>query len=564
MKTRCLNPRSLFSLVLGTILVLSLGLFVALPNLSQHPDACHAKPEIDLEKHTNGQDADIAPGPQVLIGQTVTWEYIVTNRGNVILKDIVVTDDILGTIGTVDSLAPGATATLTATGTATAGQYVNIAKVIGKYCCMCFCDTDLSHYYGIDLCLDIEKHTNGVDADTPTGPEIFVGDTVTWEYIVTNYSDVTLSNVVVTDDILGEIDTIDSLAPSESVTLTATGIAQSGQHSNIGTVQAKYLEQTITDSDPSHYFGVGSTELSLDIEKHTNGVDADTPTGTTVLVDDTVTWEYIVTNYSNVTLSDIVVTDDILGEIGNIDSLAPGESITLTANGTAIAGQYENLGTATAEYLDQTITDSDPSHYFGVASTELALDIEKHTNGVDADTITGPIVLVGDTVTWDYFITNTSPVTLSDILVTDDILGEIGGIDSLAPGESTTLTTTGIAQVGQHSNTGTAQVEYLGQIVTDSDSSHYFGVDNQGPANGDDGDDGLDDDGQDDQTDEGDGEDEGKNTDSEGESDNEDSDVLPGESKDDSEDFPLWAWIGIGIAVALIGLVAIGLATRRA
>src|SRR5258706_300293 len=37
-------------------------------------------PAIALTKYTNGEDADLPPGPQVLAGSTVTWTYLVTNK----------------------------------------------------------------------------------------------------------------------------------------------------------------------------------------------------------------------------------------------------------------------------------------------------------------------------------------------------------------------------------------------------------------------------------------------------------------------------------------------------
>ena len=49
--------------------------------------------------------------------------------------------------------------------------------------------------------------------------------------------------------------------------------------------------------------------------------------------------------------------------------------------------------------------DDDPSHYYGVAAP--AIDIEKATNGQDADTPTGPTIQAGADVTWTYVITNT-------------------------------------------------------------------------------------------------------------------------------------------------------------
>jgi len=61
-----------------------------------------------------------------------------------------------------------------------------------------------------------------------------------------------------------------------------------------------------------------------------------------------------------------VVTDDILGPIGIIPSLAAGETQTLTANGNAAAGQYANLGTATGTPpVGPDVSDTDPSNYFG-------------------------------------------------------------------------------------------------------------------------------------------------------------------------------------------------------
>lgn len=272
MKNWYVNPGSILSLVLCAILGLLSGLSLIAPAMTQPAVAglLLPDPDLDLKIHTNGQHADTPPGPEVLIGQDMTWEYIITNSGDRTLTDIVVTDDILDTVGTIDSLAPGDTAILAATGTADSGQYANIGTATGQYGDKNFSDTDTSHYFGVSLCLNIEKHTNGEDADSPSGPEVLVGDTVTWEYTVTNCSNVTLSDILVTDNILGDIGTIESLAPDEYVTLTATGIAQGGQHENIGTAQAEYLDQTVTDSDLSHYFGVDNSDLPLDTEKYTN------------------------------------------------------------------------------------------------------------------------------------------------------------------------------------------------------------------------------------------------------------------------------------------------------
>jgi len=46
-------------------------------------------------------------------GQTVTYSYLVTNVGDVPLTNVTVNDNVLGLIGTIASLAPGASQTLT-------------------------------------------------------------------------------------------------------------------------------------------------------------------------------------------------------------------------------------------------------------------------------------------------------------------------------------------------------------------------------------------------------------------------------------------------------------------
>ena len=101
---------------------------------------------------------------------------------------------------------------------------------------------------------------------------------------------------------------------------------------------------------------------------------------------------------------------------------------------------YENEGTVTATGAGQQVTDSDFSHYFGVAA---GIDIEKSTNGADADNPPGPFIPVGNAVTWTYVVRNTGNATITGATVTDDVLGPItcpAAIDPLVVGESVTCT----------------------------------------------------------------------------------------------------------------------------
>lgn len=450
------------------------------PSGSCAPYEPPADPSLDLEKLTNGIDADTPGGvmPILVAGAAVQWDYVVLNNGNVTLTDIAVSDDILGLICTIDSLEPGATATCTANGTATVGLYGNIGTASTVFNGGPVSDSDPSHYLGVNPMIDIEKSTNGHDADEAPGPEIEVGSPVTWEYIVTNTGDVALTDVSVSDDQLGLICTIATLAPGASATCTASGVAGIGQYENLGGVSASYGDYPVDDEDYSHYFGFEPTPdlPALDLEKSTNGQDADEPTGPQLMSGALVEWTYTVYNSGNVTLTDIAVNDDQLGLICTLTSLTPGDSATCTASGTAGVGQYANLGTATTTYNGAMVSDSDPSHYYGILA---ALDLEKYTNGVDADAPPGPQILVGEPVVWTYVVTNIGNVPLTNVIVGDDILGIICTIPALAPGESQTCTKTGTAVEGQYTNLGKAATRYpdqRGMIVSDQDRSHYLGI----------------------------------------------------------------------------------------
>jgi uncharacterized repeat protein (TIGR01451 family) len=215
--------------------------------------------------------------------------------------------------------------------------------------------------------ITIEKNTNGLDADNPPGPSLEVGESVTWSYAVTNTGNVSLTNVTVLDDVIGEINCPKtSLAAGEGMLCTSIGTAVGGQYANLGTVNATSTSGSeVSDSDPSHYFGLGP---AIKIEKHTNGIDADTPPGPSIVEGEAVTWTYIITNTGNVTLTGITILDDVIGEITcPKTSLAVGEDMVCTTDGTAILGQYANLGTVSGSPpTGPDVSDSDPSHYFGV------------------------------------------------------------------------------------------------------------------------------------------------------------------------------------------------------
>ena len=318
----------------------------------------------------------------------------------------------------------------------------------------------------------------------PISPNIYlIGDTIHYELTVSNPAGNVATNT---------LDVVEDILPDGTTVILATNVVQAPGDSNtysldyvVDAADLQFIAGAWRVKNTLHVAGTddlndiidattGKTSIviqpAIDIEKHTNGEDADTPTGPSIVVGAPVLWEYIVTNTGDVDLTNVVVTDDILGLIGTIPSLAAGETQTLTANGNAAAGQYANLGTATGTPpVGPDVSDEDPSHYLGVSPS---VDIEKLVNGDDADAPTGPVVAVGSTVTFDFVVTNTGNIDLTNVVVTDDVLGVIGTIPSLAVGASQTLTATAPALAGQQTNIGDVTTD---QGVSDTDPGNYFG-----------------------------------------------------------------------------------------
>jgi hypothetical protein len=198
-------------------------------------------PDIKVEKS----------GPTVAHeGDKVTYSFKVTNTGNVTLTNITVTDDVLGEIGTIDSLLPGAFETLTKDYTIPSGStddIVNTATACGTDALETeVCDTDVHTLDPIHPAITIDKTASN---ETP-----HVGDTVTFTYVVTNTGDTTLYNVVVTDDILGVIgDPVASLDPGHTATVTKSVVVDEGTPlTNVGTATGKdILDKQVSDTDPA-------------------------------------------------------------------------------------------------------------------------------------------------------------------------------------------------------------------------------------------------------------------------------------------------------------------------
>ncbi|ATU08839.1 NosD domain-containing protein [Methanohalophilus portucalensis] len=124
------------------------------------------------------------------------------------------------------------------------------------------------------------------------------------------------------------------------------------------------------------------------------------------------------------------------------------------------------------------ITGSDIDHL--PLMTSPAIDIEKHTNGEDADERYGPYIRWNYDVRWDFYISNTGNVNLTNVVVEDNKCGIVGTIPIIMPGETVQFTETTSALLGLQKTHATATgTPTLGPDVMDYDRSYYFGHDSQ-------------------------------------------------------------------------------------
>lgn len=324
--------------------------------------------------------------------------------------------------------------------------------------------------------LALVKKTNGVEYSAAPGAIVAVDSPVTWTYELTNTGDTALDAVAISDSFTagdGSTGTLTPtssatgiLAPGETRTFTASGVAIAGQYQNSATATATAVDaagsplavQPEAVTDDSWYL---AGESGVTVVKTTNGHDIDSAPGLPLDPGSTVTWEYLVTNTGTVPLTNIAVEDvAAAGPIvfsGVVPSLAPGEWVTLSASGTAISGQYHNTVSVSAVDPtggDRNLTAADDSWYFGsVPGIAVVKQVSEAATGPWTDSVQ---VAAGARAYWRITVTNTGNSTLTDVIVADPKLGQTIRIGTLAAGESTSTVVTLDHVTEGFTNTATA------------------------------------------------------------------------------------------------------------
>jgi uncharacterized repeat protein (TIGR01451 family) len=375
------------------------------------------------------------PAVPVATGGLITYSGTVSNPGNVTLNNVVVVNNQASpsTVLTVPSLAPGASANFTASFTAPANACSVSSTVTAS---------------GSDACTGTVV-TSSASATCPltTNPRIAVtlacpavpaatGGPITYSGTVSNSGNVTLNNVVVVNSqsVPSTVLTVPSLVPGASANFSASFTALADTCSVSSTVIA-------TGSDActaSMVTNVASATCPL-VTAPRIVVTQNCPVNP-VSPGSVLTYSGSVSNAGNITLTNVVVTNDRTGTspVFTVATLAPGASFSFTGSYTVPA----NSGCS----ITSTLTGSGYDKCTGFRVTASASST--------CPLLTAPAIVVtqfcpttpvlqGGILTYSGTVSNAGNVTLTNIVVVNNRPAAntvIFTVATLAPGATTNFT----------------------------------------------------------------------------------------------------------------------------
>lgn len=434
-----------------------------------------------------------SPTTVTAVGQQVTYTFVATNTGNVTLTAVGITDNQvapalnqnMGTItcttltspaaacsGATTTLAPGQSATFTGVYTVQQADTDNgtITDKATAHGTPANSTTPLISNEASAVVTVTQSPAITVEKNSTTTLVTAVGQRVPYTFLVTNTGNVTLAGVSVTDTVASpskQSDLTDPICPKatlaagESMTCTATYTTTQADldhdHVDDSAIASGIPPATTVDPNPPAVVSPKSpksipVEQSPSIDLVKTGVFAG---GAIAKKGDLVDYTFRVTNTGNVTLAAVAITDQLSG-ISDITfgawpngvdrQLAPGQSVTATATYPVTQadvddGKVSNSATATGVDPKTNVVHSDDTVVVPLPSAP-SIHIVKQTSS--------SVTKAGDPVDYTFTVTNTGPLTLYGVAVTDPMKGlspilfgawpDPSQQFVLAPGQSVTAT----------------------------------------------------------------------------------------------------------------------------
>ncbi len=427
-------------------------------------------------------------------GEVITYQIILTNTGNVSLIGVSVNDPLLDVLtGPVESGAADNVLRVGETWTYTGTKNVRQADIDTNGNGSGFIHNTVSAtttYIPVPQTASADVPVDQVAAlsilKSVTEPTYSViGDLLHYSYLVTNTGNVTLSGPFsVSDDRSTNVacPARTSLAPSASLTCNATYTVN----------QADLDAGAVTNNASAHgsfnSLPVTSATGTLTIHAIQNpalSILKSVTEASYSAVGDLLHYSYLVTNSGNVTLSGpFSVSDDRSTNVAcpATASLAPFAS--LTCNGTYTitqadldAGAVTNTASAHGSFNSLPVASSTDTRTVNAVQNP-SIQIVKSLASYD-DNDLNLIISLGDSLWYQFRVTNTGNVTLTGITVTDDTFAipVTCPVTILAPSASTICTANSAHTItlvetanGQVSNTATVTGIFSGIPFSSSDT----------------------------------------------------------------------------------------------
>ncbi|MDR0489275.1 MAG: DUF11 domain-containing protein [Propionibacteriaceae bacterium] len=360
-------------------------------------------------------------------GDQILYSFQVTNTGTVDVSDITVVDPMLAAAGVDIScpstqLAPAAKMTCTATYTVTdadiaAGQIENLASATGK-------DPDDGDVSTDPDMVTVDVARMSIVKTVTPETVIHAGDKVEYSFIVTNNSDVFISEIAVKDPMLIEAGVeincpATTLVAGASMSCTATYTVTSEEiTAGVPIVNVATSEGIDPDGNPVVTLeDTATVEVLTASLKVVKTADRDVVTK----AGDVILYNFDVENTSDVIVTDIVINDPMLDAAGAaiscpVTSLDAHATMTCTASYTVTqadinAGKVRNVATATAKDPAGTPVETPETSVEIPAAPVISLTLVKSTTAKTAK--------LGDMITYTFTITNTGTVSMTNLTITE-------------------------------------------------------------------------------------------------------------------------------------------------
>ncbi len=412
----------------------------------------NSDPDVTLEKKLLNINSNPDISEYFAVDNLLKYSFSVQNTGNVTLYNVSVTDLFANVTGDPITLVPGAkdSTTFTATYTITqndidAGKLYNVATATVKTL------GDLNAEVSNDLTvLAAQAGAITLDKISTTTPDTYdkAGVILTYNLVITNTGNVTLTDIVVTDTTATFTGSpVATLAPGASVTITASHTVTQADLDAGRVDNTVGVSGTYHDGSNNGYTVIASdtvTVLATQVGAITLNKISTTTSDTYDQAGDILTYNLVITNTGNVTLTDIVVTDTTATVTGSpVATLAPGASVTITASYTVTqadidTGEILNIAEVEAIYTDYLYNE----HKVTATGVKVIKAYFKPTLAILSTASQSIYNSVGDEITYTIIITNTGNVTIADITVNNDLTEDELTIPHLMPGESDTLVAT--------------------------------------------------------------------------------------------------------------------------